>query len=62
MQLTKTLFTLFLASSALAAPIENDVDVTARDEFSLLEARATISDVTCKGGTYTMTSKHFGSQ
>ncbi|KAK7955983.1 uncharacterized protein PG986_005205 [Apiospora aurea] len=49
MQLTKTLFTLFLASSALAAPIKGDVDVTARDEFSMLEARATIDDVTCKG-------------
>ncbi|KAK8128654.1 hypothetical protein PG984_009762 [Apiospora sp. TS-2023a] len=49
MQLTKTLFTLFLASSALAAPIEGDVNVAARDELSMLEARATIADVTCKG-------------
>ncbi|KAK8042865.1 hypothetical protein PG994_013348 [Apiospora phragmitis] len=33
----------------MAAPIEGDVDVAARDEFSMLEARAAIAAVTCKG-------------
>lgn len=50
MQLTRALFSLLLASSSLAVPVENNAIVAAQEGLSALEARAPITGVICRRG------------